>query len=50
MKGEIILNNSELTMQDLLERYLKYIDVSENTTKTYNVGLKQFMLYLKENN
>lgn len=50
MKGEIILNNSELTMQDLLERYLNYIDVSDNTTKTYNVGLKQFMLYLKENN
>lgn len=50
MEGEIILNNNELTMQDLLERYLNYIDVSENTTKTYNVGLKQFMLYLKENN
>lgn len=50
MKNEVILNNNELQINDLLERYLKYIDVSDNTTKTYNVGLKQFIQYLHDNN
>lgn len=50
MKNEVILNNNELQINDLLERYLKYIDVSDNTTKTYNVGLKQFIEYLHNNN
>lgn len=53
MKGKIILkdlDNRELQIDSLLERYLNYIDVSDNTTKTYNVGLKQFIQYLHENN
>ena len=50
MKNEVILNNNNLQINDLLERYLKYIDVSDNTTKTYNVGLKQFIQYLHDNN
>ena len=49
MKNEVILNNNDMQINDLLERYLNYIDVSDNTTKTYNVGLKQFMQYLNDN-
>lgn len=52
MKNEIIFknNSNELAFEDLMERYLQFIDVSDNTTKTYNVGLIQFMQYLKDNN
>ena len=51
MKNEIIFknNSNELAFEDLMERYLQFIDVSDNTTKTYNVGLIQFMQYLKDN-
>lgn len=48
---EIILNgNNELTMEGLMQRYFNYIDVCENTIKTYNVGLVQYVQYLKNNN
>ena len=51
MKNELELkNNNVLNMKTLMERYLNYIDVSDNTTKTYNIGLIQFNEYLKENN
>lgn len=51
MKNELELkNNNVLNMETLMERYLNYIDVSDNTTKTYNIGLIQFNEYLKENN
>lgn len=52
MEKEMILrnNNNDLAFEDLMERYLKYIDVCDNTIKTYNVGLIQFMQYLKDNN
>ena len=39
----------ELQLDDLMQKYLNFIDVSNNTTNTYNVGLIQFRDYLKEN-
>ena len=48
---ELVLNEkNKVIVKDYIQRYLDYIDVSENTIKTYNVGLLQFMEYLKENN
>lgn len=49
--NEIILKGkNELTLEKLIGRFLDYIDVSDNTMKTYNVGLVQFCSYLKDNN
>ena len=49
--GNVILKEeNELLIENLIERYLNYIDVSDNTIKTYNVGLIQFNEYLKRNN
>lgn len=51
MKNEIISNGGEnITLSELMQKYLDYIDVSDNTTKTYNVGLIQFSEYIKKNN
>lgn len=51
MKNEIISSENEpIALSKLMEKYLNYIDVSDNTTKTYNVGLAQFNEYLKQNN
>lgn len=48
---ELVLNeNKKIIIRDYIKRYLDYIDVSDNTIKTYNVGLLQFMEYLKVNN
>lgn len=48
---EIILNgNNELQIEGLMKKYFNYIDVCDNTIKTYNVGLIQFNEYLKNNN
>lgn len=46
---EIVLKENELTINALIGKYLDYIDVSDNTIKTYNVGLIQFNEYLKKN-
>lgn len=40
----------DLNIVDLKQRYLDYIDVSENTVKTYDIGLLQFIQYLNDNN
>lgn len=40
----------KLEYNDLVERFLNYIDVSENTIQTYKYSLKQWALYLYENN
>ena len=51
MKNNLICNGGEnITLSKLMQKYLDYIDVSDNTTKTYNVGLIQFSEYLKKNN
>ena len=48
---KLVLNEkNKIMVKDYIERYLDYIDVSDNTIKTYNVGLLQFMEYLKRNN
>lgn len=48
---ELVLNEkNKIMLKDYIERYLDYIDVSDNTIKTYNVGLLQFIEYLKNNN
>lgn len=49
--NEIVLKrNNELELEPLMKKFLNYIDVSDNTMKTYNVGLVQFCYYLKDNN
>lgn len=50
MKNVVLKNDNNLSMIKLMERYLNYIDVSDNTNRTYNVGLMQFNEYLKLNN
>ena len=48
---ELMLNeNKKIIVKDYIQRYLDYIDVSDNTVKTYNIGLLQFVDYLKDNN
>lgn len=50
MNSIVLKENNELVMEPLIKRFLDYIDVSENTIKSYNVGLLQFNEYLKSNN
>lgn len=50
MKNEIIFKGENyVNLDNLMQKYLNYIDVSDNTTRTYNVGLTQFNEYLKQN-
>lgn len=44
-----VLERKELVIEPLIQRFLNYIDVSDNTVKSYNVGLLQFNDYLKCN-
>ena len=48
---EILLRkeNNNLVLDNLMQQYLNYIDVSDNTTRSYNVGLIQFKNYLEMN-
>ena len=48
MKG--IIKNEPLNIYKLKEKYLSYIDVADNTVKTYDIGLLQFINYLQDNN
>lgn len=50
MNNIVLKRNNELVLEPLIKRFLNYIDVSDNTLKTYNVGLIQFTQYLKDNN
>lgn len=48
---ELVLNeNKKIIVKDYIGRFLDFIDVSDNTIKTYNVGLLQFIQYLKDHN
>lgn len=49
MNNIVLKRNDELVIEPLIKRFLNYIDVSDNTVKSYNVGLIQFNEYLKEN-
>ena len=49
--NELVLNeNKQIIVKDYIEKFLDFIDVSDNTIKTYNVGLLQFIQYLKDHN
>ena len=50
MKNELIEKEQQVVVPELIEKYLQFIDVSSNTERTYNVGLKQYYNYLIENN
>lgn len=48
---EIIeIQSKNLNLTQLKEKYLNYIDVSDNTIKAYDIGLLQFFSYLQNNN
>ena len=47
---QLVLNENKIIAKDYIERFLDFIDVSDNTIKTYNVGLLQFIQYLKDHN
>lgn len=48
---KLVLNeNKKIIVKDYIGRFLDFIDVSDNTIKTYNVGLLQFIQYLKDHN
>ena len=49
MNNIVLKRNEELVIEPLIQRFLNYIDVSDNTIKSYNVGLIQFNEYLKAN-
>ena len=49
MNEIVFKRNEELVIEPLIQRFLNYIDVSDNTIKSYNVGLLQFNDYLKCN-
>lgn len=47
--GKIILKeNNNLINKQIIDRYLNYIDVCSNTSRAYEVGLRQFTEYIKE--
>ena len=50
MNNVILKGNNDIAFESLMQKYLNYIDVSDNTIKTYNVGLLQFNEYLRRNN
>lgn len=47
--NNMVLQDNSIMIEPLIKRFLDYIDVSDNTIKSYNVGLIQFNEYLKEN-
>lgn len=49
MNNIVLKRNENLVIEPLIQRFLNYIDVSDNTIKSYNVGLLQFNEYLKYN-
>lgn len=42
------IKEKQINLRDYANKFLDYIDVSENTIMTYKVGLKSFFNYLKE--
>ena len=45
--NEII--KGEIDFEVMKKKYLEYVDIAERSVETYNTGIKQFALYLKEN-
>lgn len=50
MKNTIIMSNNNLDLRGLYEDFIRYIDVSELTIKSYKDGIKNFFEYLNEKN
>ena len=44
-----IITQGEFNIEKLTKDYLDYIDVSAKTIDTYNIAIRQFITYLKEN-
>lgn len=54
--NELLVNNNyslnkpnQINFEDLITKFLNYIDVSDNTLETYKRCLKQFWIYICEN-
>lgn len=57
MMNELLVNSNysvntpnKINYEDLINKFLNYIDVSDNTLETYKRCLKQFWIYIQENN
>ncbi len=50
MDNLVLNEKKEIRIKDYINKYLDYIDVSNNTIDTYNVGLLQFNQYLLDSN
>lgn len=50
MQNLVLNENKRIIVGEYIKKFLDYIDVSDNTIKAYNVGLLQFIDYLKSNN
>lgn len=55
--NELLVNSNysvntpnQINYEDLINKFLNYIDVSDNTLETYKRCLKQFWIYIQENN
>lgn len=50
LKENSLVETKQMNYEDLIERFINYIDVSENTLLTYKRSLKQFWLYMVDHN
>lgn len=48
MKNELIKTNNNLDLKGLYEDFIRYIDVSDLTIKSYKDGIKNFFQYMNE--
>ena len=49
MVNEIIMSDNNLDLKDLYEDFIRYIDVSDLTIKSYKDGIKNFFKYMNDN-
>lgn len=49
MVKEIIMSDNNLDLKDLYEDFIRYIDVSDLTIKSYKDGIKNFFKYMNDN-
>lgn len=50
LKKEYYQISNNLDFFNLKEKFIEYLDTSENTIETYSKALKQFLNYMKDNN
>jgi integrase/recombinase XerC len=46
---KILENNEVLNFEDLKNQFIQYIDVSEKTVESYSGSIKQFLVYMQDN-